>query len=104
LVALPPSRSSGSSLPDISDAELFADFAEKTLGVPRSHIHLLTGDAATKSSIDAELGEWLPRNADPKGEVFFYYAGHGAPDTEGDERYLVPWDADPKFIRTQWTR
>jgi hypothetical protein len=85
----------------VTDAELFADFAEKTLGVPRSNIHLLTGDAATKSSIDAELGEWLPRNADSKGEVFFYYAGHGAPDTEGDKRYLVPWDADPKFIRTQ---
>ncbi|MGE0328781.1 MAG: caspase domain-containing protein [Polyangiaceae bacterium] len=83
------------------DARLFADHAETSLGIPRSNIHLLVDSDATKSSIDAEVGEWLRRNATAKGDVFFYFAGHGAPDTRSGASYLVPWDADPKFIATQ---
>lgn len=84
-----------------TDAQLFSEFAEKTLGLPRRNIHLLVGSAATKSSIDAEISEWIPRNANPAGEVFLYFAGHGAPDPKTQSSYLVPWDADPKYITTQ---
>jgi len=83
------------------DAELFAELAHRTLGLKRSRIRLLVGSDATKSSIDAELDEWLAKNADPAGEAFFFFAGHGAPDPESGESYLVPWDADPKYVRTQ---
>jgi hypothetical protein len=83
------------------DAKLFADFAEKTLGVPREGIHLLTDAAATKSSIDAELHEWLPKNVSTTGEVFVYFAGHGAPDPSSGRRYLLPWDGVPKFVASQ---
>lgn len=84
-----------------ADARLFADFAEKTLGLPRQNIHLLLGSAATKSSIDAQTSEWLPRNAKASGEVFVYFAGHGAPDVKTQSSYLMPWDADPIYIATQ---
>jgi hypothetical protein len=83
------------------DATLFADYVEKVLGVPRANIQLLIGSGATKSSIEAELDEWLPKNVTANDWAFFYFAGHGAPDTTGDKRYLVPWDADPKFIASQ---
>lgn len=84
-----------------TDARLFADHVELSLGVPRRNIHVLVDSDATKSSIEAELFEWLPRNTKASGEVFFYFAGHGAPEPTSGARYLVPWDADPKFIRTQ---
>lgn len=84
-----------------TDARLFSDFAEKTLGLPRRNIHLLLGSDATKSSVDAEIGEWLVRNASPSADVFFYFAGHGAPDPKSKAAFLLPWDADPKYITTQ---
>ena len=84
-----------------ADAKLFSEYAEKTLGLQARNIHLLLGSAATKSSIDAELSEWIPRSANPAGEVFLYFAGHGAPEPKTQSSYLVPWDADPKYITTQ---
>lgn len=84
-----------------NDAKLFADHAELSLGIPRRNIHLLVDSDATKSSIDSELSEWLARNATANGDVVFYFAGHGAPDPISGTTYLVPWDADPKFIKTQ---
>jgi Caspase domain len=83
------------------DAALFADYAEKTLGLSRGNIRLLTSSDATRSSIDAIVDEWLTKNADPSAELFFFFAGHGAPDTDSGEGYLVPWDADPKYIKSQ---
>jgi hypothetical protein len=84
-----------------ADAELFATHLEGGMGIPRSNIHVLVDADGTKSSIDAELDQWLPRNATESGEVFFFFAGHGGPDPQSGERYLVPWDADPRFIATQ---
>jgi len=37
----------------------------------------------------------------PDAELFFYFAGHGAPEPETGRGYLVPWDADPKYIKSQ---
>ena len=83
------------------DAKLFAAYAEKTLGLKRSNVRLLVGTDATRSSIDAVLDEWLAKNASAEGELFFYFAGHGAPEPETSRGYLVPWDADPKYIKSQ---
>lgn len=83
------------------DAKLFAAFAEKTLGLKRSNVRLLVGTDATRSSIDAVLDEWLAKNATADGELFFFFAGHGAPEPETSRGYLVPWDADPKYIKSQ---
>lgn len=83
------------------DARAFADVVEQTLGLPRANVHLLIDADATKSSLDAELDEWLPRNVSPQGDVIVYFAGHGAPDAKAGTSYLLPWDGDPKFITSQ---
>ncbi len=92
---LPPSSAA------LSDARFFADVAENMLGVARRNIILLTDDGATKSSLDAYLSDWLPKNVKPGSRVYFFFAGHGAPDPETGKGYLVPWDADPRFIARQ---
>jgi hypothetical protein len=84
-----------------ADADLFQRFAVETLGVPRAQVRLLVGSHATKSSIDAELNEWLPRNSSPSADVYIFFAGHGAPEPTSAKRYLVPWDANPEFIARQ---
>lgn len=81
------------------DAETVRDHLI-ALGYPRRNVILLTGDNATRTGIQKYLEEWLPRNVPDGGKVFFYYSGHGAPDTKTGEAYVVPWDGDPQFLQT----
>ena len=84
-----------------ADALAFSTFAEKTLGVPRAHIKTLINDRATRTDITGALLEWLPRNAvEPGGVVYVFFSGHGAPDPETGDAYLIPYDADPAYLKT----
>jgi uncharacterized caspase-like protein len=58
----------------------------------------LTGAKASKSNLEAYVEEWLPRNAKADGKVFFYFSGHGAPDPDSSQAYLVPFDGDPNYL------
>lgn len=88
-----------------------ADFAERdaeavraylaALGVPEQNVISLVGQDATQSAIKSYLEDYLPKNATPNSRVFFYFSGHGAPDPESGSAYLVPWEAEPQFIKTQ---
>jgi hypothetical protein len=85
-----------------ADARAFAEYAQKTLGVPEAHIRVLTGQRAGRGDMQSMLEEWLPRNArQPGGKVYVFFSGHGAPDPETGDAYLVPWDADPAYIKTR---
>lgn len=87
-----------------------ADFAEndaramrrhlQALGYPDRNIVFLTGQDATKAKIEAYLKEWLPKNVTADSAVFFYFSGHGAPDTDGNQAFLLPSDGDPMFLKT----
>ena len=72
----------------------------EAIGVPARNIISLEGSQATGSKLRSYLQQWLPRNVKPDSTVFVYYSGHGAPDPENGDAYLVPWDADPMFLTT----
>lgn len=72
----------------------------EAMGVPARNIISLEGSQATGSKLKNYLQQWLPRNVKPESTVFVYYSGHGAPDPENGDAYLVPWDADPMFLTT----
>jgi hypothetical protein len=72
----------------------------EAIGVPARNIISLEGSQATGSKLRSYLQQWLPRNVKPESTVFVYYSGHGAPDPESGDAYLVPWDADPMFLTT----
>ena len=79
------------------DAEVMAKYLEKLGGVPRSNIKILTDNTATKSDIEAYAEDWLPRRVNQNSTVFIYYAGHGTPDPQGKEAYIVPYEGHPDF-------
>lgn len=83
------------------DAQTFAELAESHLGLSRRNIIVLLDDQATHSSLQSYLEEWLPKNARQDGRVYVFFAGHGAPDPQTGDGYLVPWDGDPRFITRQ---
>lgn len=90
-----------SSLPEAQYAAHDAQ-AVKThllaLGYPERNIKMLVDSKATNGGLAEKLGAWLPRNVGENSTVFFYFSGHGAPDPQTGEAYLVPWDGDPQSL------
>ncbi|MEK7858924.1 MAG: caspase family protein [Elusimicrobiota bacterium] len=70
----------------------------RALGYPAQNIIMLTDAQATGTAIRSYVESWLPRNVKEDSKVFFYFSGHGAPDTESKQAYLVPWDGDSQFL------
>ncbi|MBI5240857.1 MAG: caspase family protein [Elusimicrobia bacterium] len=89
--ALPPARFAA------RDAQAVAAHL-KALGVPERNIALLTGVQATRTGLAKNIEAWLANNVDERSTVFFYYSGHGAPQPETGEAFLVPFDGDPEYL------
>lgn len=75
-----------------NDARIFKEYAVNTLGVPERQVKLLVD--ATAAEIRREL-DWISRLAEigeGNAELIFYYSGHGLPDENTHESYLIPVD------------
>lgn len=68
------------------------------LGYPQRNIVLLSGERAGRAGIEKSVEAWLPERVTTKSKVLFYFAGHGSPDPEAGDGYLLPHDGDPKFL------
>ncbi len=68
------------------------------LGFPSRNVVHLTGEKAGYKAIEKFVENWLPKNVDANSRVFFYFSGHGAPDVQSGEAYLLPYDGDPEFL------
>ena len=90
------------SLPEARFAERDASAVAahmEALGVPPRNIIHLAGPQAGYASLKKYLESWLPKNVTPDSRVYFFFSGHGAPETETRDAYLVPWDGDPSFLK-----
>jgi Caspase domain len=85
------------------DAAIMREYLIKTLGYKPGNI-LFEQDAtyATMRAIFGSDSNHEGRLSDlvkeGKSDVFVYYSGHGAPDTDTKDAYFVPVDADPAKI------
>ncbi len=82
------------------DGDIFREYCIKTLGIPENHIKYFKD--ATLVNIHEGLSfirngvKGLNGNAD----VIFYYSGHGMPDEETKDAYLVPVDGNATVMET----
>lgn len=87
----------------LRDADLFKEYLVETFNYRRENIIFLQN--ATKAKLEQVFGSW----GSPKGqlynwvfpnesEVFIYYAGHGAPDIESKDPFILPVDVDPNYV------
>ncbi len=74
-----------------NDALIFKEYAVNTLGVLEKHTFTLTDATRGQMSREIERITELAKLT-PNAEIIFYYAGHGLPDFETFESYLVPVD------------
>jgi len=80
-----------------SDAGLMREYL-KAMGYQDRNIEFLIDDRATFSSIRKAVETWLPNRINTKSRVIVYYAGHGAPDPQSGDAYIVPYDGDPNYL------
>ncbi|MBI5199289.1 MAG: caspase family protein [Nitrospirae bacterium] len=80
------------------DALTMKEYMMKILGIPEENIILLSDSKATKSQIEGHLKGYLPTNVEKETNLYIYFAGHGLPDIEKGNAYLVPYDGDTRFI------
>lgn len=82
-----------------NDGRVFAEYCNKVLGIPQSHI---------RTHYNVTYGELLDAIEDIKSiasakrgnlDVIFYYAGHGVPNEQTKSAYILPVDADGKQMR-----
>ena len=95
----------------IRSAELFANAALKTLGIPPENTFLIVDDGktsisnlkgrtyrATAGSLKDQL-RYLIRDINDGDEIYFYYSGHGVPVTTDDNKpYIMARDMAPDFL------
>jgi len=88
----------------VQDAIAVKKYLTESLGFKESNIIYLN-DASHVDFIrvfgDAgdHKGILYNRTRKDRSDIFIYYSGHGAPDTNTKKPYLVPSDADPAIIK-----
>ena len=89
----------------VNDAEAFYRLLVEDNRVPAENVTLLVNAQATLVNLRSTLGTRLKNAARENDMVIIFFAGHGAteadassPDGDGLEKYLLPFDADPKDL------
>lgn len=76
----------------ISDAKLFKNICNNTLGVPIENIIYVENGSFVKMKQSINQIELICKNSVDKPTILFYYSGHGLPDEETKTPYLIPVD------------
>lgn len=79
-----------------NDASAFQEYAKNTLGIPEDNITFMLDGTSGKMQQAIAKMNLLVKNTGGKADVFVYYAGHGLPDENTKEAYLMPVDVSGK--------
>lgn len=82
-----------------NDAQIFKQYVTKTLGAPEENVTLLLNATAGKMNQAISKLCKLAEVSGGKAELIFYYAGHGLPEENSKEPYLVPVDVSGTNIQ-----
>lgn len=83
----------------IRDAEIFSEYANKTLGIPKENIILLKDATSVQMQREIERIAELANAYQGEASIIFYYAGHGFPDEQTKESYIMPVDVSGADVK-----
>jgi Caspase domain/Bacterial Ig domain len=89
----------------VNDAKAFYNHLVEFSQIPRENVTLLLDQDVTLTRMRSTLGTQIKNIAGKDDMVIIFFAGHGAtekdvqsPDGDGLEKYLLPYDADPRDL------
>lgn len=77
-----------------NDASTFKEYAIKVLGIPEENITFLVDATLGEMSQGIDKMNKIIKVTDGNADVFVYYAGHGLPDENTKEAFLIPVDVN----------
>lgn len=77
----------------LNDAKIVNEYVTKTLGVPPINITHLTNATSAQIKQAVDKLKQIPL-VNPNAEIIFYYAGHGLPNQQTKEQYIIPVDVN----------
>lgn len=80
------------------DASAFREYAINVMGVPERNITLLLDATAAEMRQGLARMNLIAKNADGNAEIVVFYAGHGMPDENTNDPYLIPVDVRGEFL------
>jgi TPR repeat protein len=83
-----------------ASAKAFVEAMQRRLGISERQTYALIDDKATTGSIKTNL-ERLVRHVNAGDTIYFYYSGHGIPESKDGEAYILPKDASPEFVGSE---
>lgn len=83
-----------------ADGNSFYTYCKQTLGVPTQQIKLVENATMNEMIGAVEELKYFMKSRSGNARVFVYYSGHGLPDPNTGDGYLVPRDAFPSSLRT----
>jgi hypothetical protein len=86
-----------------NDARVVREYFLTELGVPKDRILPHDpSDNITAGKFKRFVKDVLPQYVKPgQTDLFVYFSGHGAPDPNSGEAYLIPSDCDPNYLSAQ---
>ncbi len=84
----------------MNDASIFKEYCLKTFGVPRENIIYLTNATAGQMNQAIDKLSKLTEAKNGKAKIIVYYAGHGLPNEETKEPYLIQVDVSGTNINS----
>lgn len=75
-----------------NDGRTFAEYCKKTLGVPEKNVYLVEDATLGDMKYHINLLKKIAQAYNGEAKIIFYYAGHGIPDEEQKDGYLLPID------------
>ena len=64
------------------DAKVVGEYLTKVLGYPEENVVVLDNENATRTDMEKYIEGWLPNRVEKDSSVFFYFSGHGTPNTK----------------------
>ena len=84
----------------VNDGEMVSKYCQLALGIPTSNIHFVKDATLNNIKREIRLIQKIANAYEGKVSFFIYYAGHGMPDEQNREAYLVPIDGFVSDIST----
>lgn len=83
-----------------NDGEVFRIYCQKTLGIPESNIRFVADATLNEMNYQFSWLEDALKAYDGTARAIIYYTGHGMPDENSKEAYLLPVDGFSKSPAT----
>ncbi|MHC1777551.1 MAG: caspase family protein [Lentimicrobium sp.] len=76
----------------VQDAEAFYNYLKKTYGVPEENIKIRRNATAATMNQDISWLKSIAASKKGEAELVYYYSGHGLPDENTGDGYIIPVD------------